>query len=315
MSVIETFATQSVAPPQRLRYWNDVSADTFAGLTVDSTAEDFQAHMARWKLGDLTLIRPTSPRARVSRWKDGASARPDRIIFHLQHMGSSLNMQWQREAALHAGDFTLCHGADPYATELSDRNEMLVVEMSRASLASRIPGLENHLCRSIPGDAPGSRLVHDFLLSLWRQGDQSDADPDWQEGIANVFLDLLAFAVKGAGNALVAPKGTKDRVLALVEASLFDPELKTSMIARELGISLRTVQNIFAALGTTPSAYVEEQRLARAAELLVLVPGASITQIALETGFNDSAYFTRRFRHRFLTTPRQWREQNKAHFA
>lgn len=315
MSIIETFATQSVAPPQRLRYWNDVSAETFAGLAVDSSSDDFKAQMVRWKLGDLTMIRPTSPKARVSRWKDGASARPDRIIFHLQHMGSSRNVQWQREAELHAGDFALCHGADPYVTDLSDRNEMLVVEMSRASLASRIPGLENHLCRTIPGDAPGSRLVHDFLLSLWKQGDQSDADPDWQEGIANVFLDLLAFAVKGAGSALVSPKGTKDRVLALVDASLFDPELKTSMIARELGVSLRTVQNVFAAMGTTPSAYIEEQRLARAADMLASAPSTSITEIALETGFNDSAYFTRRFRQRFLTTPRQWREQNKAHFA
>lgn len=315
MAAIENFDTHVVARPDRLRFWNDVSSDTFAGLTVDSGAEDFMAHMARWKLGDLTLIRPTSPRARVSRWKDGASQRPDRIIFHLQHLGRSLNGQWQREAELHAGDFTLCYGADPYFTELSDRNEMLVVEMSRASLASRIPGLENHLCQTISGAAPGSRLVHDFLLSLWKQGDQSDADPDWQEGIANVFLDLLAFAVKGAGAGLVMPKGTKDRVLALVEASLFDPDLKTSMIARELGISLRTVQNIFAALGTTPSAYIEEQRLKRAADRLASSPTSSITEIALETGFNDSAYFTRRFRQRFATTPRRWREENAQGFA
>lgn len=315
MPAIENFATESVARSQRLRFWNEVSSQTFAGMTVDSGAEDFMAHMARWHLGDLTLIRPKSPRARVSRWKDGASARPDRIIFHLQHTGRSLNSQWQREAELHAGDFTLCYGADPYTTELSDRNEMLVVEMSRASLASRIPGLENLLCRPIAGDAPGSRLVHDFLLSLWKQGDQSAADPDWQEGIANVFLDLLAFAVKGGNPALVMPKGTKDRVLALVEASLFDPALKTSTIASDLGVSLRTVQNIFAALGTTPSAYIEEQRLCRAADRLASSPFASVTEIALESGFNDSAYFTRRFRQRFSTTPRQWRDEKGSSFA
>lgn len=310
MSVIENFATDSVAPPERLNFWNRVSSSTFAGLTVDSSAENFMAHMSRWHLGDLTMIRPTSQRARVQRWKDGASERPDRIIFHLQNRGHSLNGQWNREADLGAGDFTLCYGADPYFTELSDRNEMLVVEMSRASLASRIPNLEDHLCRAIPGAAPGSRLVHDFLLSLWKQGDQSDADPDWQEGIANVFLDLLAFAVKGAGNALVAPKGTKDRVLALISASLADPELKTGTIATELGISLRTVQNIFAALGTTPSAYIQEQRLLRAAEQLVVVKHLSITEIAFDAGFNDSAYFTRCFRQRFGTTPSLWREQN-----
>ena len=310
MSIIETFATDSVAPPERLHFWNRVSSQTFSGLVVDSSSEDFSANMSRWHLGDLTMIRPLSQRARVQRWKDGQSDRPDRIIFHLQNRGRSLNGQWQREAELGSGDLTLCYAGDAYFTDLSDRNEMLVVEMSRTALSSRIPNLEDHLCRTIPGAAPGTRLVHDFLLSLWQQGDQSGADPDWQEGIANVFLDLLAFAVKGAGNAIVAPKGTRDRILALVEARLGDPELKTGTIANELGISLRTVQNVFAAMGTTPSAHILERRLIKAAEKMGLERGGSITEIAFETGFNDSAYFTRCFRQRFGTTPSLWRTQN-----
>jgi AraC-like DNA-binding protein len=271
--------------------------------------------MARWRLGDLMMIRPLSERALVQRWKDGASDRPDRIIFHLQHRGQSLNKQWNREAPLGPGDFTLCHVGDPYSTQLSSRNEMLVVELSRASLASRLPQLDDQLCRTIPGTAPGARLVHDFLLSLWQQGDQSTADPDWQEGVANVFLDLLAIAVKDGTSGLVAPKGTKDRVLALVEARLSDPELKTGMIAAELGISLRTVQNIFAAMGTTPSAHIQELRLMRAAELLSGPRPRSITEVAFATGFNDSAYFTRCFRHRFGETPSHMRAQKHADFV
>lgn len=307
MSIIETFATDSVAPPERLHFWNRVSSETFSGLVVDSASDNFAANMSRWRLGDLTMIRPVSQRARVHRWKDGTSERPDRIIFHLQNRGNSLNSQWQREAELATGDLTLCYAGDTYFTDLSDRNEMLVVEMSRAALASRLPNLEDHLCRTIPGSAPGTRLVHDFLLSLWQQGDQSDADPDWQEGIANVFLDLLAFAVKGAGTTLVTSKGTRDRILGLIEARLGDPDLKTGTIAAELGISLRTVQNIFAAMGTTPSAYILERRLQKASEKLASSHGVSITRIAYDAGFNDSAYFTRCFRQRFGTTPRQWR--------
>jgi AraC-like DNA-binding protein len=309
MSIIETFATDSVAPPQRLDFWNQVSSQTFSGMTVDSSSEEFSANMSRWHLGDLLMIRPISQRARVQRWMDGTSDRPDRIIFNLQHRGHSKNGQWQREAELGAGDLMLCYAADAYYTDLSDRNEMLVVEMSRAALSSRIPNIEDHLCRTIAGAAPGTRLVHDFLISLWQQGDQSDADPDWQEGIANVFLDLLAFAVKGAGSALVAPKGTRDRILALIDARLGDPDLKTGMIATELGVSLRTVQNLFAAMGTTPSAYILDRRLQKASEKLSLNRTQSITEVAYATGFNDSAYFTRCFRQRFGTTPSLWKEQ------
>jgi AraC-like DNA-binding protein len=310
MSVIETFATSSVAPTQRLDFWNQVTSSTFAGLAVDSPVDAFDARMSRWHLGELTMIRPVSQRATVRRWKDGVSDRPDRVIFHLQHRGHCLNGQWQREAELHSGDFTIVHGGDPYFTDLSDSNEMLVVEMPRLALASRIPDLEDHLCRVVPGCAPGSKLVHDFLLSLWQQGDQRDADADWQAGVANVFLDLLALAVKGGSTSTAIPQGTGERVRSLIEARLHDPDLKTGLIAAELGVSLRTVQNVFAQMGTTPSAYILQQRLKRAAERLALPRGQSITDIAFDLGFNDSAYFTRCFRHHFGTTPSAWRGQN-----
>lgn len=307
MSAIETFTTNSVAPRDRLDFWNRITADTFTGLAVDSPDDVFAARMARWRLGDLTMIRPLSQRATVHRWKDGASDRPDRVIFHLQHRGACLNGQRDRAAELGGGDFAIIHGGDTYFTDLSDDNEMLVVEMSRAAISSRLPDFEDHLCRTVPGGAPGTRLVHDFLLSLWRQGDQSGADPDWQDGIANVFLDLLAFAIRGANAAQVSPKGTRDRILALIEARLTDPHLKTGTIAAELGVSLRTVQNVFATMATTPSAYIQQLRLERAADRLKTGGEDRITEVAFDLGFNDSAYFTRCFRQHFGISPSEWR--------
>jgi AraC-like DNA-binding protein len=62
-------------------------------------------------------------------------------------------------------------------------------------------------------------------------------------------------------------------------------------------------------MGTTPSAYILERRLARAAERLGAAHEASITEIAFELGFNDSAYFARAFRQRFGVSPREWRRR------
>jgi AraC-like DNA-binding protein len=60
-------------------------------------------------------------------------------------------------------------------------------------------------------------------------------------------------------------------------------------------------------MGTTPGGYVLERRLTRAAEMLATGTATSITAIAFDLGFNDSAYFTRCFRQRFGTTPSAWR--------
>ena len=79
------------------------------------------------------------------------------------------------------------------------------------------------------------------------------------------------------------------------------------MLADELGISPRSVQSLFAQRATTPSAYILRRRLDRAAELLSGDPARSITDIAFDLGFNDSAYFTRCFRQQFGAPPSAWR--------
>lgn len=63
--------------------------------------------------------------------------------------------------------------------------------------------------------------------------------------------------------------------------------------------------------GCTPVAYVNEQRLARAAMLLA-TSTANVTEIASRCGFESASYFTRRFRERYDVSPRAYRRQRQA---
>lgn len=308
MSIIEKFATGSVAPGDRLAFWNRIASETYSGTHIDSGSEAFLAEMWRWTLGDLVMVRPRSEASVVHRWAKGGGGTEDRIVLHLQHRTASRHYQWGREAELQTGDFSLLSAAEPYRLDLKGGHELLVVELPRAALIARLPDLEDCISRRIAGTSPSGRILHDFLLSLWQQGDQSDADRAWQEGVANVFLDLVALAVRGANGAVPSAGGrVKERLLALIEARLHDPDLRTATLADELGISMRSVQNIFAAMAATPSSYILDRRLDRAADQLVTNPTRSITAIAFGLGFNDSAYFTRCFRQRFGATPSAWR--------
>ncbi|MBC7985539.1 MAG: helix-turn-helix domain-containing protein [Sphingomonadaceae bacterium] len=305
MSAIEKFDTASVAPRERLHFWNELAAEIYAGTYVNAPAEGFKAEMWRWTVGDLAMIRPRSAASVVGRAPVHTGGE-ERVILHFQRRGSSLQLQRGRDAEIHAGDFALCSVDEPYLLDLHTGHELLVVEFPRAALDARVAGLEDRLARRIPGGTPSGRLLHDFLLSLWQQGDQSHAEPAWQRGVSNVFFDLLGLAVNGADAPRVETR-LRDRVLALVDARLADPALRTTMIADELGISPRTVQNVFAELGTTPSGYIQDRRLERAADRLATHPEGSITELAYDLGFNDSAYFARCFRQHFGTTPSAWR--------
>jgi len=60
-------------------------------------------------------------------------------------------------------------------------------------------------------------------------------------------------------------------------------------------------------MSTTASAFILEQRLKRAAERLRAERGrTSITQIAYDCGFSDSAYFSRCFHKLYGVSPRAY---------
>ena len=308
MTLVQKYATEGIAPPERLAFWNALVDRVYSGTYVNCHDQDFTGEMWTWQVGDLAMIRPRSTASFVGR--DPRYTAEERLILHLQCRGSSLHRQSGTESVLGAGDFVIGSPHEPYAIDLA-AHELLVVEFPRAPRAERFPGIDVALRQRLSGGTPGARVFHDFLLSLWRQSQQGISDPEWETGVSTVFYDLIALAVRGA----VRPEAggndgaLRSRVLSVVEAQLVDPALRTLTLAEACNTSVRTIQNVFAAMGTTPSAYILERRLRRAAERLTASPGASITEIAFELGFNDSAYFARCFRQQFGVPPRDWRRQ------
>lgn len=313
MSKIERFASTRVAPGSRLSYWNDICSDALSGTTVDSAVDGFRAEMWRWQLGALKLLRPRSDASVVRR----TASHQDGLVLHLQLKGSARFNSAGRSTELAAGDFILSEAGAGYTFELSQGHELLVAEMPRPEMLRRLPDLEDRLCCTLSSLSPGGRVFRDFLLTLWRQGDETglpcDPDPAYEAGVTDAFCDLCALAVQGAtqpdrARDGAAITGLRRRCDAYIDAHLDDPDLGTAQLAREFGVSARTVQGIFSAVGTTPTDYIRQRRLRAAADCLRAEPARSVTEIAFGHGFNDSAYFTRLFRRQFGVAPTAWRD-------
>lgn len=307
MTAIKQFTTLDVSPAERARYWNDMSALRYAGSTVDAAyAGDFTGQMWSWNLGPLAMLRPRTHACRVTRTPISRSE--EHLILHLQCRGTGRYTQGGTTIRLEPGDMVLCTTARPYRIDLT-RHETLVVEFPRALLEERLGCVEERLVARLAGTSPSLRIFHDFLLSLWQQGYREEHHEGWEDEVTAVFFDLLAMAMRGAAfdQAKRHAPALAQKVTAVVEAGLQDPQFSVTHIARQCGVSVRAVQKVFAAMGTTPSAFIQERRLVRAGEKLLAYPEATITQIAFDHGFNDSAYFTRLFRRRNGMTPREYR--------
>jgi acetamidase/formamidase/AraC-like DNA-binding protein len=101
------------------------------------------------------------------------------------------------------------------------------------------------------------------------------------------------------------------RLCQTIERKLDDPDLTPARVAEAEGISERYLQKLFEGSGTSFTHYLRERRLQRtSAELSSPAESHhSISEIAYRNGFNDSAHFSRVFRHRFGLSPREFRQQ------
>ena len=94
-----------------------------------------------------------------------------------------------------------------------------------------------------------------------------------------------------------------------LEANYREPVV-LEQLASIANMSKRNFMRCFlAATGTSPIAHVIQLRLNQAASLLRRTDD-SVTEIAFQTGFSDSNYFTRQFRAQLGMTPSQYRRHN-----
>jgi AraC-like DNA-binding protein len=102
------------------------------------------------------------------------------------------------------------------------------------------------------------------------------------------------------------------QALAVIEVGFSDPEFSPGHLARNLGVSVRYVQNLLYETGRGFTDRVRELRLLRARAMLA-DPGCQhlrIAEIASICGFNEVPYFNRCFRHRFGVSPTDYRSRS-----
>jgi transcriptional regulator GlxA family with amidase domain len=101
------------------------------------------------------------------------------------------------------------------------------------------------------------------------------------------------------------------RVQAYMLERLADHSLTIDRIATAFGVSRRSLYNVFAPIGVTPHAFIQNARLDRACELLESSSwrNAPMTRIATHCGFADPAHFSRAFHAKHGTHPTAWRRK------
>jgi len=98
-----------------------------------------------------------------------------------------------------------------------------------------------------------------------------------------------------------------NRVIDHIQANL-DRDLSLEILADVACFSRFHFHRIFRAIvGETLSQFIQRVRIVKAAAQLISNPRKSITEIAYDCGFSDSATFARAFRGRYIVSASEWR--------
>jgi AraC-like DNA-binding protein len=113
---------------------------------------------------------------------------------------------------------------------------------------------------------------------------------------------------RSAHGDLPDPSDLCARVGRLIVLGLLEGRPTEEWICRRLRTSRRSMQRAIGVAGTSFQQILCDVLSARAADL-VTRPDMSVTQIALELGYSDTAHFTRAFIRWFGESPRSWRRR------
>lgn len=298
MPQVELFTTRVLPQDRRQDFWRSLIAETFPGMVVDAPAT-IQADLARWSVGRLGVARALSSRSRVSRAHESAGERM--LVFHLQRRGHMMMHQRGQVEYASAGDVLIAEEDTPYAIDISDANDCLILNMP-ISLLGNAASRHNWCSHRLDGKNPNVRLLARLLGGLW---DERDHMHDLDRDLDTVLSGMARIACLSERT---LPETLSREPVEFALAHLHDPELGTASIAQATGLTPRAVQKAFVRhIGGSPTGFITEQRLQRAAQMLRSHPAASVTQVAFDIGFSDAGFFTRCFRRRFGMPPSKWR--------
>ena len=303
---------------RRAGRWREAVSETFVRLDCRLDGRG-PAHgtLEADAFGELRVARVTSSPQTVRRTASTVRAASDAwVLASVQLAGRTVVAQAGRQAVLRPGDVAFYDTARPYALTLPEDFDQVVLYLPRDAVEAAVPGALERVATRVPAGHPCARSLH--ALAPWLLGDGGGTDASGGAlreragaGAATLFalaLDALG-SRPGAAAAPARAGALYRRAAALIDRRLDDPELGPAALARELGVSCRRLQEVFAARATTPSAALREARLERSRAWLA-DPGArheSIATIASRAGFDDPAGFSRRFRARYGQSPRQYR--------
>ena len=275
----------------------------------------FQCSAIVGRLNGNTVAELRADESRIVRRRgdisSGQHAEYVKILWQLA--GRSRIEQGPHRSTLDAGSWTICDPGREYAIEFDKGANFLLILMPRAQCPGWVSAMSLLSARALPAGGP-ALIARAALAAMLRDNVLPDAESQavLHETVVLLVERALALALEPHGLEVEAERSLRlPQVQTYILQHLSDHTLTVDKLATVLGVSRRSLYNVFLPSELTPHAFIQNARLDRACKLLGQSNGRKIpvAEVARQCGFADPAHFSRAFHVRHGVAPRAWREE------
>ncbi|MCB2049819.1 MAG: helix-turn-helix domain-containing protein [Novosphingobium sp.] len=231
----------------------------------------------------------------------------DGLYITLYSQGSLRFRSRDAESVLRAGDILLWETGTKGAFDCRDSATGQTILFPRNMLERRL-GKSQRLSAIQPDPRdPRTALMRSHFQALHQLAGHTDESV--LRALLETSLDLAYLCLVRDGD-IADDQPAYTAIERDIAEHLASDDLSPLATAQRLGMSVRRLQQILYARGTTFTGLVAELRVERASEMLrsPAFCSHSISEIALSLGFYDSAHFSNTFKRNKGISPRQYRK-------
>jgi len=322
-TVIDSFprvrmSTADLPERDRVALWREHYAHTIFRAEVEPACDaSFHALVISRALPDLHLRYGALSPVRITRTHEFLADGNDDFALVINQAGRIAAGSRGCEVVLDAGDAVLVSSSETTVFDRHTRGGSFSMRIPHGVLAPLVADIDDVVMRPIRRTTDALKLLTRYTAPLLNE--DALTTPELRRLAVTHVHDLVALTLGATRQAADTARARGVRAAHLSRAKAYivencrDAALSVGTVAGLLGLTPRYLQKLFERDGGTFSAFLRDQRLARAHRALIQpeCDSSQVSAIAYEVGFGDLSYFNRCFRQRYGATPRDVREASR----
>lgn len=313
---MQQWSTTGIPAVQRTPYWIEAVNKAYVQLECSvpgDAARPFFGAIARRELAALNLSRIRSTEQTVIRTPLQISqSSEDIFLLSIQAAGNGKLIQDKKTVSLQPGDLALYDSTRPYQLLFNSAFEQYVLSLPGGLLRQRLHNVEDSTaCKITVAHSSTARVLAHMITELLSSppigGPRVDATI--ANSVLGMLIATLAENLDCTALSSERPFVRRDKIKSYTLENLRDPELNIAKIGARLGMTASTIHRAWEDEPESLNSWIWSMRLAGARQHLYneAYSHLTITEIAYHWGFSSSAHFSRAFRKRFGSSPKQTR--------